>query len=256
MGRIIVIASGKGGVGKTTVAANLGVGLTKQGKQVALVDMDMGLRNIDVTLGMETCVINHLGDYFDGSLDWQEIVTRDERYPGLAVLAAAQEPEPSLMTQDSFHRLMTALKEAFDIVLIDAPAGIGPYFRLTLPDADEAIVVAHPTIPSVRDADKVLHLLEEAGVKRRFLLVNELRYTLLGKEGMMSPDDITGVLGADLVGVIPADIKVIVACNEGKSLIGARSTAGNALERIAKRVCGIAVPLPPLTRRRGGLFHR
>lgn len=255
MGRVITIASGKGGVGKTTITANLGVALTKADKKVVLVDMDMGLRNIDVTLGMENLVMDHLGDYFEGGMDWQDILIRDERYPNLALLAAAQNLDSSLITEDSFLALIEKLKKEFDLILIDAPAGIGPYFRLAIAAADEGIVVTQPIVPAVRDADKVLHLMEEAGVRNRFLLVNELRYGLSKKKLLMSPQDIRDVLGAELVGVVPEDVQVIVACNEGRTLIGMHSSAGKAIERIAGRICGRAVPLPPFHKRRGGLFH-
>ncbi len=256
MGRVIVIASGKGGVGKTTMTANLGIALTKQNKKTALLDMDMGLRNIDVMLGMENRVLDHLGDYFEGSLDWQEVLTTDERYPGLSVLAAAQNLDPSLVTEDSFARLIHELKENFDLILIDAPAGIGPFFRLAIGQADEGIVVAQPVVPSVRDADKVLHLMEEAGIRRRFILLNGLRYTLLRHGITMTPQDITEVLGTDLVGVVPEDVQAIIACNKGEPVVGTGCKSGRAIERIAGRMCGMAIPMPALNRRRGGLFHR
>ncbi|MBO4872387.1 MAG: septum site-determining protein MinD [Lachnospiraceae bacterium] len=255
MGRVITIASGKGGVGKTTMTANLGVALTKQGKKTVLVDLDMGLRNIDVILGMENLVLDHLGDYFEGSSDWQDVLIRDERYPDLALLAAAQNLDPSLITEESFLGLIRELKAAFDLILIDAPAGIGPMFQLAAAAADEGIVVTQPTVPAVRDADKVLHLMEEAGISRRFILVNELRLSLTRKKITMTPQDISEVLGSDLVGVVPEDIQVILASNEGKSLVGTASAAGKAIERIAGRLCGRNVPLPAFTRRRGGLFH-
>jgi septum site-determining protein MinD len=256
MGRVIAITSGKGGVGKTTFSANLGVGLSRRGKKTVLVDMDMGLRNVDVMLGMETAVVNHLGDYFEGGLDWEDCLTTDERYPGLSVLAAAQNLDPSLITEESFSYLIGELKEAFDIVVIDAPAGIGSYFRLAISQADEGIVVVHTAVPSVRDADKVLHILEESGIGRRFILVNELRFSLMKNKAIMTPQDISEILGAELVGVIPYDIEAILACNDGRALTGTASPAGKALERIADRVCGMAVPLPPFRRLRGGLFHK
>ena len=251
MSRVIAIGSGKGGVGKTFTASNLAVGLTRQGKKVALLDMDMGLRNIDVTLGLETSVINHLGDYFSEGLPWEECVTEDERYPGLSLFAAAQMPRIEDITEEKLRTLLDALREAFDLILIDCPAGIGPYFRMTIRCADESTVVT-----AVRDADKVLHLMEEAGIQRRFILVNRLRYTLLKRTVMMTPEDISEVLGTELVGVIPDDEAAIVACNEGRPLIGQASKAGRALERIAMRVGGMAAPLPPLKKSRGGLFHR
>lgn len=256
MGRIIVIASGKGGVGKTTTAVNLGVGLSREGKKVMLVDLDAGLRNVDVVLGLETVVLNHLGDYFDGSLSWQEALTEHECYPGLHLLAAPQSIDLSLVTDDSFRILMEELRVAYDIILLDCPAGIGPYFRMAIGCADEGIVVTNPVITAVRDADKVLHLMEKAGLARRFVLVNRLHYKFTKSRTLMTPEDIADVLGTELVGVVPEDEDVIIACNEGKSLIGGNGAASRALERTVKRLCGQSVDLPPLNRRRGGLFRR
>ena len=256
MSRVIAIGSGKGGVGKTTAAANLGVALAAAGKKVVLVDLDLGLRNIDVMLGLETVVLNHLGDVLSGRLTLEEALTTDERYPGLSLLAASQQTDLSLFTKEAVCSVTEKLKESFDVVIMDSPAGIGPLFDLAIAGADEGIVVTDPVVPAVRDADKVLHLMEEAGIRKRFILVNHLRWRLMRSEVMMTPDDISDVLGVPLVGVIPEDEQVIVCCNAGKTLIGTGTPAGKAFERIAQRVLGTAVPLPELNRRRGGLFRR
>jgi len=256
MGRVITIASGKGGVGKTTMAVGLGEALAAQGKKVLLVDLDMGLRNIDVLLGMETRVLNHLGDYFAGSLSWQEALTEDENRPGLYLLAASQNMDLSLVTEESMIKLCRELREAFDLVLLDCPAGVGHYFQIACACADEGIVVTNPSITAVRDADKVLYLMGGAGVKDRFVLVNRLRYKLTKSRVLMTPEDISDVLGTELVGVVPEDEGVLIAGNEGRSLLSTRTPSAAAFKRIARRMLGMAEDLPPYRLRRGGLFHK
>ncbi|MBP3729664.1 MAG: septum site-determining protein MinD [Lachnospiraceae bacterium] len=255
MSRVIVVASGKGGVGKTTIAAGLGVSLGAAGRKTALIDLDFGLRNIDVTLGMETSVLNHFGDYLKGELPLEEVLTQDERYPNLALLAAPQNASQEDLTEEAMTRLIEELRQEYEVILIDSPAGVGPVFSQAIRQADEGIVVTGPVISAVRDADKVLHLMEAAGVTRRFVIVNMLRRRLMKNHVMMSPEDIQEVLGADLLGVVPEDEAVIICCNAGKPLGEGKSPADRALRRIAQRVRGTVVALPPLNGRRGGLFR-
>ncbi len=255
MSRVIVIASGKGGVGKTTIAANLGICLGQAGRKAALIDLDLGLRNIDVTLGLETVVLNHLGDYFEERMPLEEIVTTDERYPGLALLAAPQNMDPADLKDEQLEKLVQELRAAYDVIIIDSPAGVGPVFSAAIRLADEGIVVTSPTVSAVRDADKVLHLMEAAGVKYRFVIVNMLRQRLMKNGVMMTPEDIRDVLGTPLLGVIPEDEEAIVCCNTGVPLVTVRCMSGSALKRIAERVRGTALSLPRLNARRKGLFH-
>ena len=256
MARVIVIASGKGGVGKTTMAAGIGAFLGAMNKKTVLMDLDMGLRNIDVLLGMETQVLNHWGDYIAGRLPLMECLTHDERFPGLSLLAAAQNEESASLTPEILKDITDQLKEEYDIILIDCPAGIGPLFKAACSCGEEGIVVTNPVVSAVRDADKVLHLMEKLGISRRFILVNAVRFRLMKHSVMMSPQDINEVLGVDLLGVVPEDEEVLIACNRGMPPVDKAYPAGRALKRIADRIAGQAVPLPPLNKKRGGLFRR
>ena len=256
MANIYVITSGKGGVGKTTAAAAIGAGLAAAGKRVALIDMDLGLRNLDVALGLETLVFYHIGDVLKGSIKLEDALVSSDRYPGLSLLAAAQSVQPGSITTDGLKNITEALTAISEYILIDCPAGIGEYFRAVIPLADEGIVITTPVVSAVRDADKVLHLLEEAGVRRRRVLVNAVRPELVKKGSMMEARDITDVLGAELLGVIPDDDEVIGMVNEGKPVSGTRSAAGAAYDRIVRRLLGEELPIPPLKIKKKGWFRR
>ena len=256
MAKVYVITSGKGGVGKTTAAAAIGAGLAAAGKRTVLIDLDLGLRNLDVALGLETLVFYHIGDVLKETVPLEDALVASENYPGLSLLAAAQSVRPGTVTEENVSRLMQELADKADCVLIDCPAGIGEYFRTAIPFADEGIVVTAPVVSAVRDADKVLHLLEEAGVRRRRVIVNGVRPELVKKGAMMEASDITDVLGAELLGVIPDDDAVISLTNEGKPVSGTRTPAGEAYDRIVRRLLGEDVPVPPLKIRKKGWFRR
>jgi septum site-determining protein MinD len=255
MSRITLITSGKGGVGKTTAAAAIGAGLAAAGKRTAIVDLDLGLRNLDVSLGLETQVFWHIGDVLKGTVSLENALISSDRYPGLMLLAAAQTVRQETLTKEALQRVLTELSGMADQVLIDSPAGIGECFQMILPLVDEGIVVTAPVVSAVRDADKVLHLMEAAGVKYRFVIVNMLRQRLMKNGVMMTPEDIRDVLGTPLLGVIPEDEEAIVCCNTGVPLVTVRCMSGSALKRIAERVRGTALSLPRLNARRKGLFH-
>ncbi len=257
MSRIIAISSGKGGVGKTTAAANLGAALAARGQKTVLVDLDLGLRNLDVALGLETRVFYHLGDVLTAACELDEaLVTDPERYPGLALLPAAQALDDGVVNLSSLRMLTDMLKKQFDMILVDSPAGIGPVFGTLIRCADEGIVVTAPVVAAVRDADKVLHLMEEAGIRKRSVLVNNVRPELVKKGFMMKPEDITDTLGVDLIGAIPDDDNVIIYANEGKALTGSRTPAGLAFDRIAARLMGEDVPVSAFKKKKKGLFRR
>ena len=256
MAKTLIITSGKGGVGKTTAAAAIGSGLAAAGKRTAILDMDLGLRNLDVALGLETQVFWHVGDVLKGAVTLENALVTNERYPNLMLLAAAQTVSPGLVTEDGLKKIAEELGEKADFILIDSPAGIGEYFRAAVPLADEGIVVTTPVVSSVRDADKVLHLLEEAGVRKRSVIVNAVRPELLKSGAMMQPADITDVLGAELLGVIPDDVGVILLANEGRPVSGTKTPAGKAYDRIVRRLLGESVPIPPVKQKKGWFRRR
>ena len=256
MSRITLITSGKGGVGKTTAAAAIGAGLAAAGKRTAIVDLDLGLRNLDVSLGLETQVFWHIGDVLKGTVSAEDALVRSDRYPNLMLLAAAQTVRQETLTKEALQRVLTELSGMAEHVLIDSPAGIGECFQLILPLADEGIVVTAPVVSAVRDADKILHLLEEAGVRKRSVIVNGVRTELVRTGAMMQPADITDVLGAELLGVIPDDDAVISCANEGRPVSGTKTPAGQAYDRIVRRLLGEEVPFPPLKIKKKGWFRR
>ena len=256
MSRITLITSGKGGVGKTTAAAAIGAGLAAAGKRTAIVDLDLGLRNLDVSLGLETQVFWHIGDVLKGTVSAEDALVKSDRYPNLMLLAAAQTVRQETLTKEALQRVLTELSGMAEHVLIDSPAGIGECFQLILPLADEGVVVTAPVVSAVRDADKVLHLLEEAGVRKRSVIVNGVRTELVRTGAMMQPADITDVLGAELLGVIPDDDAVISCANEGRPVSGTKTPAGQAYDRIVRRLLGEEVPIPPLKIKKKGWFRR
>ena len=256
MSRITVITSGKGGVGKTTAAAAIGAGLAAAGKRTAVIDLDLGLRNLDVALGLETQVFWHIGDVLKGTVSAENALIESERYPNLMLLAAAQTVKPETVTEEALRKLLDAISGTAEHMLIDSPAGIGEYFQKIIPLADEGIVVTAPVVSAVRDADKVLHLLEAAGVGKRSVIVNGVRPELVRTGAMMQPADITDVLGTELLGVIPDDDAVISCANEGRPVSGTNTPAGQAYDRIVRRILGEEVPIPPLKFKKKGWFRR
>ncbi len=253
--RIIAVASGKGGVGKTTTAASLGVGLASLNKKVLLVDMDMGLRNLDVALGMEDKVFYHLLDVAEQKCLPAEAVLRDERYPNLSFIAACQTVPEQALSADLLRPVLRQLAQDYDAVILDCPAGIGNGFECAVSAADEAIVVSTPTVAAVRDADRVLHLLEQKKIRGRSILITRMREELIPSGAMLDAEDISDILGVPLLGVIPEDDHCILYSNEGESLIGSGTPAGKAYERVARRLNGEDVAVPKKKKKRFHLFH-
>jgi septum site-determining protein MinD len=245
-GRAIVVTSGKGGVGKTTVTANLGAALADSGKRVVVVDADVGLRNLDVVMGLENRIRKHSLDVIEERCTLDEALVRDRVRRSLMLLPAAQDRDKDEIDPEDMEDLIDELQKKFDIVLIDCPAGIEQGFRNAVVGAQEAIIVTTPEVSAVRDADRVAGLLPNDMPAR--LIINRLRPKLVRKGTMMSVDDVLEILRLDLVGVIPDDKEVIVATNRGNSVVDiSGSPTGAALRRIASRLLGEHVPIPDMT---------
>ena len=255
MGEVIVTTSGKGGVGKTTSSANIGTGLAKLDKSVLMIDTDIGLRNLDVVMGLENRIVYNLVDVIEGECRLKQALIKDRHYPNLQLLPSAQTKDKSAVRPEQMIKLINGLKKNFDYIILDCPAGIEQGFRNAIAAADRALVVTTPEVSAIRDADRIIGLLEEKGIRRNHLIVNRLRPELVKRGDMMSAQDIIDLLGVPLIGVIPDDEAVIVATNQGQSLIEGETLPGQAYRNIVRRIAGEDVPYLDLNRH-GGFLSR
>ncbi len=258
MGEAIVITSGKGGVGKTTTTANIGAGLAQAGKKVALIDADIGLRNLDVVMGLENRIVYDLVDVVEGFAKLKNALIKDKRFnENLYLLPAAQTRDKTAVTPAQMRDLVTAMKEEFDFVLIDCPAGIEQGFKNAVAGSDKAIVVATPEVSSVRDADRIIGLLEAEEKHHPLLIVNRIRPSMVKKGDMMDINDMIEILAIELLGVVPDDEFIVVSTNRGEpALLNAQSRAGEAYRNISRRLTGENVPLMKLDDESAGFFGR
>ncbi|GAE88617.1 septum site-determining protein MinD [Acetivibrio straminisolvens] len=244
MSEVIVITSGKGGVGKTTTTANIGTGLALQGKKVVLIDTDIGLRNLDVVMGLENRIVYDLVDVIEGTCRIKQALIKDKRFEGLYLLPAAQTRDKSAVNPEGMIKLCDELRNDFDYILVDCPAGIEQGFKNAIAGADRAIVVTTPEVSAVRDADRIIGLLEANELKNPKLLINRVRHDMVKRGDMMSIDDIIDILAIDLIGVVPDDEKIIVSTNKGEPAVtDNKSMAGEAYRAITRRIMGEDVPL-------------
>ena len=242
--RVIVITSGKGGVGKTTTTANIGAALADKGHKVLLIDTDIGLRNLDVVMGLENRIVYDLIDVIEGRCRVSQALIKDKRCPNLVLLPAAQIRDKNDVNTDQMKELIFSLKESFDYILIDCPAGIEQGFKNAIAAADEAIVVTTPEVSATRDADRIIGLLEAAGIKSPRIVVNRLRIDMVKEKNMLSVEDILAILAVKLLGVVPDDETVIISTNKGEPLVyKGDSLAAKAFKNIASRIEGVEVPL-------------
>jgi septum site-determining protein MinD len=247
MGEVIVITSGKGGVGKTTTTANLGAALAMQGKKIALVDTDIGLRNLDVVMGLENRIVYDIVDVVEEKCKLRQALIKDKRYPELFLLPAAQTRDKSAVNEEQMIELTNKLKEEFDYILIDCPAGIEQGFKNAIAGANRAIVVTTAEISAIRDADRIIGLLESSEIKNPELIVNRLKPNMVKRGEMMDVDDIVDLLSIELIGVVPDDEYVVTQTNKGEPVVANRKApSGKAYLEIAKRVLGenIDVTIP------------
>ena len=262
MSEVIVITSGKGGVGKTTTVANIGTGLAAMGKRVAVVDTDIGLRNLDVVMGLENRIVYNLVDVINGSCRLKQALIRDRRHQDLYLLPSAQTKDKTAVSPEQMIKLTDDLREEFDYVLLDCPAGIEQGFKNAVAGADRALVVTTPEVSAIRDADRIIGLLESGGIRDIRLIINRLRPEMIAKGDMMSVEDVTEILAIDLLGVIPDDESVVIATNQGEPVVGEESPAGKGYENICRRLTGEEIPVTDFSRHSGirkklsGLFHR
>ncbi|MDU2066036.1 MAG: septum site-determining protein MinD [Sporomusaceae bacterium] len=254
MGEVIVITSGKGGVGKTTTTANLGTGFALLGKKVVLIDADIGLRNLDVVMGLENRIVYDLVDVTEGHCRLKQALIRDKRYENLYLLPAAQTRDKNAVNPEQMKALCAELTEEFDYVLIDCPAGIEQGFKNAIAGADRAIIVTTPEVSAVRDADRIIGLLESEGKNGPKLIVNRIRPQMVKKGDMMDIDDIIEILSIDLLGIIPEDEYIVVSTNRGEpAVVNPVSLASTAYKNIVRRLIGENVPLMDLTVHEGFL---
>ncbi|HEX9062265.1 MAG TPA: septum site-determining protein MinD [Clostridia bacterium] len=243
MGEVIVITSGKGGVGKTTTTANIGTGLALKGKKVVLIDTDIGLRNLDVVMGLENRIVYDLVDVVEGTCRIKQALIKDKRYEGLYLLPAAQTRDKSSVNPEQMIKLCDELKEEFDYILVDCPAGIEQGFKNAIAGANRAIVVTTPEVSAVRDADRIIGLLEANELRNPKLLINRVRVDMVKRGDMMNIDDIIDILAIDLIGVVPDDEKIVVSTNRGEPAVtDNKSLAGQTYANIVRRVLGENVP--------------
>ncbi|MDD2233853.1 MAG: septum site-determining protein MinD [Desulfitobacteriaceae bacterium] len=244
MGEVIVVTSGKGGVGKTTTSANLGTGLAALGQKVVLVDTDIGLRNLDVVMGLENRIVYDLIDVTSGNCKLKQSLIKDKRFANLYLLPAAQTKDKSAIDPEQMLKLCQELKKEFDYTIIDCPAGIEQGFRNAIAGADCAIVVTTPEVSAVRDADRIIGLLEAAELYNPKLIINRIKPVMVKRGDMMDISDILDILAIDLLGVVPDDESIVISTNKGEpAVMNKASKAGEAYRRMTDRIRGEEVPL-------------
>ncbi|MGI6127741.1 MAG: septum site-determining protein MinD [Planifilum sp.] len=251
----ITVTSGKGGVGKTTTVASVGIGLAQLGRKVCLLDTDIGLRKLDLMLGLENRIVYDLIDVIEGVCKLRQSLVRHKEFPNLALLPAAQTRYKEEVTPTQVKQVVDELKKEFEFILIDSPAGIEGGFRNAIAAADRAILVVNPEIPSVRDSDRVIGLLEAADLREIDLVVNRVQPGMVKAGDMLSVERIQNHLAVNLLGIVPEDRRIIRSSNTGEPVImDPKSLAGRAFSNISRRINGESVPFMELED--NGLINR
>jgi septum site-determining protein MinD len=241
--KVVTITSGKGGVGKTTTTANLAVALASLGQKVVCIDGDIGLRNLDVVLGLENRIVYDLVDVIEGRCRLRQAMIRDKRLPELYLIPAAQTRDKSAISPSDMVRLCDELRPDFDWILIDSPAGIERGFRNVIAPANIVLVVTNPEVSAVRDADRIIGLIESEEKGPAKLIINRLNPGLVRRGDMLNADDVIELLAIDLIGIIPDDENVVISTNRGQPIaFDGKTRAGQAYQNIAHRLMGDEVP--------------
>ena len=252
MSEVIVVTSGKGGVGKTTTSANVGTGLAMLGEKVVLIDTDIGLRNLDVVMGLENRIVYNLVDVVEGNCRMKQALIKDKRYPNLFLLPSAQTRDKSSVSPGQIKKLVDGLRDEFDYVILDCPAGIEQGFKNAIAGADRAFVVTTPEVSAIRDADRIVGLLEANEITRIDLIVNRVRPKLIRKLESVNIDEAIDKTGIQLLGIVPEDPTVIACANQGTLVFSCMNTpAAKAYRNISRRMLGEQIPLLKLSRRMG-----
>lgn len=254
MAEVIVVTSGKGGVGKTTTTANLGTGLALLGKKVVLLDADIGLRNLDLILGLENRIIYDLVKVAEGKCQLKQALVKGRHSENLYLLPAAQTRDKDAISPEQMKEICNELSEEFDYILVDCPAGIEQGFRNAIAGADRALVVTNPDVSSVRDADRVIGLWEAEGKGSPQLIINRFRPSMVRRGDMIGVQDMLDILAIPLIGVIPDDEMTVVSSNSGDPIVlNEKSVTGEAYRNIVRRITGEEVPFKDFTERKGFL---
>jgi septum site-determining protein MinD len=248
MSRVITVTSGKGGVGKTTTTANLGTALAMHGQRVVVVDADIGLRNLDVVMGLENRIVYDIVDVIEGRCRLRQALIKDKRFPELFLLPAAQTRDKDAMTAEDMVALCDELRREFDFVIVDSPAGIEAGFRNAIAGADEVLIVTTPEVSAVRDADRIVGLVEAFEKGHPRLVIHRIRPHMVNRGDMMTTEDVVEILAIDLIGVVPDDESIVTSTNRGEVAVMDRaSKAGRAFTGVARRLLGEDVPLQLIT---------
>ena len=254
--KVITITSGKGGVGKTTATANIGAALGTMGQKVACIDADIGLRNLDVVLGLENRIVYDLVDAVEGRCRLSQAMIRDKHIPELYLIPSAQTRDKTAVSPSDMIRLCDELRPELDWILIDSPAGIERGFKNAIAPADEVIVITNPEVSAVRDADRIIGIVEAEEKRNPKLLINRLDTDMVKQNNMLSSDDVVDLLAIHLIGIVPEDKGVIISTNKGTPIVlDNKNLAGQAYRNIAKRLMGETVPLLELDKG-SGFFNR
>ena len=254
--QVITVTSGKGGVGKTTATANIAAALAQDGAKVVCIDADIGLRNLDVVMGLENRIVYDLVHVIEGSARLKQAMIKDKRLPELYLIPAAQTRDKSAVSPSDMIRICDELRPDFDFVLIDSPAGIERGFRNAIAPSNKIVIVTNPEVSAVRDADRIIGLVDSEQKGPAMLILNRLKPEMVKRGDMLSIDDVLDVLAIDLIGIVPEDEQIVVGSNRGTPVaLDEKSRAGQAFRNIAKRLRGENVPFMDLDKQ-DGFFSR